>query len=234
MTRAPAALVAAAALAPCAALLGAIVAIGASGAVALAREPHALTGAFEVLAPALVAMALAVPAGVALGAWIARSSGAARAVRATLDALAGVPTGLIGGAAGVLMNAAGTGHDASALALALVALPTVALRAAEAAEGVPRDLAEAALALGASRARAFTHVTVALAWRPVTAGALRAAARVAGESVALVVAAMAARGVGAAEAVLALRANAPTAAALTAAAVAATLAAARLERGEAG
>lgn len=234
MTRPPAALLAAAALAPCAVLLGAIVAIAASGGVAFAREPHALTGALAAWKIALLALAAAVPAGVALGAWLARSSGAARAVRGALDALAGVPTGFLGGAAGALVHAAGAGQDASALALALVALPSVALRAASAAEGVPRDLAEAALALGASRARAFTHVTVALAWRPVTAGALRAAARVAGESVALLAAAMAVRGAEAAEAVLTLRANAPTAAALTTAAVAATLAAARLERGEAG
>jgi len=180
------------ALAPCVALAGALVAALVHGAAAYGERPWREGMAF-LLTLSLwgvgVALLVAVPVGVALGAWLARaqrSTPASRVVDTSLDALAAVPAGLIGAATAVVLRTAGVGSAATLIAvLALVVLPGVAARAAEAFGRVPRDRLEAALALGASRAQAFRHVTVAAVWRPIAAGALRAAARAAGEGVAV-------------------------------------------------
>jgi len=183
------------ALAPCVALAGALVAALVDGAAAYEATPRREATAFFLSASLWgvgVALLLAVPVGVALGAWLARaqrSTPASRVVDSSLDALAAVPAGLIGAAAAVVLWTAGVGGAAALIAvLALVVLPGVAARAAEAFGRVSRDRVEAALALGASRAQAFRHVTVTAVWRPIAAGALRAAARAAGEGVAVLIA----------------------------------------------
>lgn len=183
------------ALAPCVALAAALVAALVDGAAAYGAKPRREATAFLLngsLWGVGVALLVAVPVGVALGAWLARaqrSTPVSRIVDTLLDALAAVPAGLIGAAAAVVLRTAGMGMEVTLIAvLALVVLPGVAARAAEAFGRVSRDRVEAALALGASRAQAFRHVTVAAVWRPIAAGALRAAARASGEGVAVLIA----------------------------------------------
>jgi ABC-type phosphate transport system permease subunit len=191
---------AAAALAPVAAFAAVLAEafaralFAAPGALRRGLLDNALSLALCAL-PVAAVLVVAAPAGVALGAWFARASGGvARRVERALDALGGVPPGLLGGALGALALS-GSGPRALAVWLALVAvvLPGLAARAAAAFGRVSRDRYEAALALGATRAQAFTQVTLAGVWRPLAGALLRAAARVAAESVVLVIAAAATR-----------------------------------------
>lgn len=226
MTRA--ALLGALALAPCAALLAGMVTLLAPALT------HDATRAAALAAP-LGAVLAVTPGAMLLGAWTGRSATPTRAaltLRLALDALGGVPAGILGGALGALGAKADDAGGVVTATCALVALPPLARGASRAAESVSRDLLDAALALGASRVRALVTVALASAWRPAVAGILRASARAIAETAALVVALLAARGPSAALALARDRAAPATAAILAAAAVLATLLAGHLERRE--
>lgn len=66
-------------------------------------------------------------------------------------------------------------------AAAIVALPLFALTARAALDAVPRELQDVAATLGLPPAAVFLRITLPLAWRGVTAGAVLAFARALGE-----------------------------------------------------
>ncbi len=181
---------AAVALAPCVLLAGAVVAALTDGVAAMGTlrpgDPWS-TLVYSSLRSVVGTLLVAAPMGAALGAWLARARRttlAARVADMLLDALAAVPAGLLGAVVGAVAAANHARYmTALVAALALVVLPGVGARAVSAFREVSRDRVDAALALGASRAQAFWHVTLAAVWRPLTAAVLRAAARAAGEGV---------------------------------------------------
>lgn len=230
------AVLAVAAILPCMALLVGMACLVVHGVVALMDgASRGLAGTRAVLdptCPVWTTMGIVVPIGTALGAWLARSSPAScttPSLMRCLDACASVPTGLLGGAVGTLASLSGVSTDATVAALAVVALPALALRVARAVQSIPRDLEETALALGASQSQRFVHVALAHSWKPVMASIFRVVARVMGESVAVMVATLAASGnATVAHALLMARVGAASTV-LTVLTVAATLVAWRLE-----
>lgn len=79
----------------------------------------------------------------------------------------------------------GTSLLAGALVLGLMIFPTVAVLADAALGAVPPDLQRAAEALGLSRRRLLTRVVIPAAWPGLRAAVLLAAARAAGETMAV-------------------------------------------------
>jgi phosphate transport system permease protein len=154
--------------------------------------PHGETGggmANAIVGSAMVTglgAAAAIPIGVVAGIYAAEFRGTrlAAAVRFAADTLNGVPSIVVGVFAyGVAVLPF---HRFSALAgglaLAIMMLPLVTRTTEELLRLVPASLAEGALALGATRARAVFTVVVPAALPGILTGVLLALARVAGET----------------------------------------------------
>ncbi|MHB1987291.1 MAG: phosphate ABC transporter permease PstA [Acidimicrobiales bacterium] len=132
-----------------------------------------------------IAAAGAIPLGLGIALFLAQpESRAASGVRFVADVLSGVPSITIGiFAYGVLVT---TLHHFSAIAgsfgIGLIMLP-IMIRASETAlRTVPRDLSEAALALGAKNAAIARRVVIPAALPGLVTGLLLAVARGVGES----------------------------------------------------
>jgi phosphate transport system permease protein len=143
---------------------------------------NAIVGTAEIGA---IATAVTVPIGLLCGLTLAESDGnVAAAVRFTADVMTGMPSITIG-IFGYIAIVKTTGHYsglAGAFAIGFIMLPVI-MRAGETAiRGVPRDLSEAALALGARRATIARRVLVPAALPGITTGVLLAVARGLGET----------------------------------------------------
>ncbi len=142
---------------------------------------NAIVGTAEI---GLIATAVAVPLGLSCGLFLAQSEGKiGAAIRFTADVMTGVPSITIGifGYIAIVKNFGYSGL-AGAFAIGIVMLPVI-IRAGETAyRGVPFNLNEAALALGARNATIARRVVVPTALPGVITGVLLAIARGLGES----------------------------------------------------
>ncbi len=131
-----------------------------------------------------VAIAVTVPFGILGGLFLAESNGPiAGAVRFCADVLTGVPSITIG-IFGYIIWVKNFGYSgyAGALAIGIIMVPVI-MRAAETAlRGVPVNLYEAGLALGARKATVARKVTLPVALPGLVTGVLLAVARGAGET----------------------------------------------------
>ncbi|SRR5581483_1362163 len=109
-------------------------------------------------------------------------------VRLVADVLAGLPSIVIGiFGYTLLVRPMGTfSAIAGAFALGVIMLPIVARTTEESLRLVPRDLQEAALALGSPRWRAILRVVLPCAMAGVMTGVMLAVARIAGETAPLI------------------------------------------------
>ena len=136
-----------------------------------------------------VAVAVTVPFGVLGGLFLAESDGPiASAVRYAADVLTGVPSitvGIFGYIIWVKTVGSYSGY-AGAFAIGIIMVPVI-MRAAETAlRGVPTNLYEAGLALGARKATVARRVTLPVALPGLITGVLLAVARGAGETAPLI------------------------------------------------
>ncbi|HEY7066730.1 MAG TPA: phosphate ABC transporter permease PstA [Chloroflexota bacterium] len=109
-------------------------------------------------------------------------------VRLVADVLAGLPSIVIGiFGYTLLVRPMGTfSAIAGAFALGIIMLPIVARTTEESLRLVPRDLQEAALALGAPRWQAIVRVVLPCAMAGMMTGVMLAVARIAGETAPLI------------------------------------------------
>lgn len=137
------------------------------------------------------ALAVALPLGVGTALYLAEYAREGRLVamvRTLTEALAGVPSiifGLFGFSLFVLRLGWGWSLAAGSLTLALMLLPTVIRTAEEAVLGVPSELREGAVALGATRWEALRRVVLRQATPGVLTGAILALGRALGETAAV-------------------------------------------------
>ncbi len=133
-----------------------------------------------------LAAGLAIPVGVVSGIYTAEYAGSrlAAAVRFAADALGGVPSIVVG--VFVYGVAVRPFRQFSALAggaaLGVMMIPLIARTTEELLLLVPGTMREAALALGATRARAVFTVVVPAAFPGIVTGVVLALARIAGET----------------------------------------------------
>jgi len=163
----------------------------------LTKSPPRFGGPGGGIAPAIagtavivaLATAIAAPLGVLVALYVTEFAGAraARVVRLSLDLLNGLPTVVVGLFVFGLLVA---GHKqtgfAAALALAIIMLPLIARATQEMLLLVPRQLREAADALGVSRWRTVVGVVVPSALGGIVTGTVLAVARAAGETAPLI------------------------------------------------
>ncbi len=144
---------------------------------------NAIVGTLILIA---IAALIAIPVGVMSGVHLAEFKGTrfSSAVRFTADVLNGVPSIVIGIFAYgiVVLPLRRFSALAGGVALAIIMIPVVARTTEELLRLVPGGLKEAALALGATRARAMFTVILPAALPGILTGILVALARVAGET----------------------------------------------------
>jgi phosphate transport system permease protein len=142
---------------------------------------NAIVGTAEIGA---IATAVTVPIGLSCGLFLAESDGrVAAAIRFTADVMTGVPSITVGifGYIAIVRNFGYSGL-AGAFAIGIIMLPVI-MRAGETAiRGVPNQLSEAALALGARKATIARRVVVPAALPGIITGVLLAVARGLGET----------------------------------------------------
>ncbi|HLI32287.1 MAG TPA: phosphate ABC transporter permease PstA [Solirubrobacteraceae bacterium] len=132
-----------------------------------------------------VATAMALPMGVLIAIYLTELSTprTARPVRLALDLLNGLPTIVTGiFVFGLLVASHGQSGIAASFALAVVILPVITRTTQEMLLLVPRDLRDAAHALGISRWRTITSVVLPGALGGILTGVVLALARAAGET----------------------------------------------------
>ncbi len=144
---------------------------------------NAIVGSAKLL---LLASLVGVPVGLLGGVYLAEFGGrtVSFAVRYATDLLNGVPSIVIGIFA-YTMIVLRTKHFstiAGGLALGVMMIPITVRSAEEFLCGVPRELREGAMALGASRWKTIATVVVPAAYRGILTAVLLALARVAGET----------------------------------------------------
>ena len=142
---------------------------------------NAIVGTAEI---AFFATLVTVPVGLLCGLFLAESDGRiAAAIRFAADVMTGVPSITIGifGYIAIVKNFGYSGL-AGAFAIGIIMLPVI-MRAGETAlRGVPTNLSEAALALGARQATIARRVVVPSALPGIITGVLLAIARGLGET----------------------------------------------------
>lgn len=144
---------------------------------------NAIVGSAKLL---LLASLVGVPVGLLGGVYLAEFGGrtVSFAVRYATDLLNGVPSIVIGIFA-YTMIVLRTKHFstiAGGLALGVMMIPIAVRSTEEFLRGVPRELREGAMALGASRWKTIATVVVPAAYRGILTAVLLALARVAGET----------------------------------------------------
>ncbi len=144
---------------------------------------NAIVGSAKLL---LLASLVGVPVGLLGGVYLAEFGGrtVSFAVRYATDLLNGVPSIVIGIFA-YTMIVLRTKHFstiAGGLALGVMMIPITVRSTEEFLRGVPRELREGAMALGASRWKTIATVVVPAAYRGILTAVLLALARVAGET----------------------------------------------------
>ena len=148
----------------------------------------------------LWSMVIALPIGIATAIYLSEYAAARtrRVLKPVLEALAGVPTVVYAYFALTVITqdflepAIGVpifNSLAASILLAVMVLPTIASLSEDAMASVPRDLREAAYALGATRLEVATRVVVPAALSGIVASVLLAIARVIGETMIVAIAA---------------------------------------------
>lgn len=144
---------------------------------------HAILGSLILVG---LAVLFAVPSGVMAGVCLAEFSRGlfGRAVRFVGDLLNGVPSIIVGIFVYTLivLRMGRFSALAGGAALAIIMLPVVIRTTEEMLKLVPRDLREAALALGVREWRMIVSVVLRAAWAGILTGILLGMARVAGET----------------------------------------------------
>jgi len=136
-----------------------------------------------------VATAMALPIGVLIAIYLTEFSKprTARPIRLALDLLNGMPSIVIGVFVfGLLVVAHGQSGLAGSFALAIIIIPLLARTTQEMLLLVPRELRDAAHALGVSRWRTIVGVVLPGALGGILTGAVLAIARAAGETAPLI------------------------------------------------
>jgi phosphate transport system permease protein len=139
-----------------------------------------------------LATALSVPVGIAAAIAIVEYGGRfARLTGFLTDVLVGIPTIVTGAFVYALwVTRFGFSGYAGAIALALVMLPLVIRATAEMLRLVPRELREASLALGVTKARTILPVVLPSARSGIITGVMLALARAMGETAPLLLTAL--------------------------------------------
>lgn len=148
----------------------------------------------------LWSLVIALPIGIATAIYLSEYAAARtrRILKPVLEALAGVPTVVYAYFALTVITqdflepAIGVpifNSLAASILLAVMVLPTIASLSEDAMASVPRDLREAAYALGATRLEVATRVVVPAALSGIVASVLLAIARVIGETMIVAIAA---------------------------------------------
>jgi phosphate transport system permease protein len=144
---------------------------------------NAIVGSGKLL---LAASAFGVPIGFLGGIYLAEFSGGfvASIVRYSADLLNGVPSIVIGifAYSMVVLPFKHFSTLAGAFALGIMMIPITLRSTEEFLKGVPRNLREGAMALGASKWKTISTVIVPAAYRGILTAILLALARVAGET----------------------------------------------------
>jgi phosphate transport system permease protein len=139
-----------------------------------------------------IATLLAMPVGIAAAIYLVEYGGRlARVTRFLTDILVGVPT-IVTGALVYAMWVVFFGFSgiAGGIALGLVMLPLVIRSTEEMLRLVPRDLREASVALGASKARTIMSIVIPTASSGIVTGVMLAFARAMGETAPLLLTAL--------------------------------------------
>ena len=144
---------------------------------------HALLGTLLVV---FIASIIAVPLGIASAIYITDIKGRASGfVRFMVQAMSGVPSivaGLFIFAAVILTDVVGFSAIAGGLAYAILMLPTVARTAEEVLRLVPKEVRDAAVALGSSRARVTMRIVLPTAKTGLITAVVLGVARIIGET----------------------------------------------------
>lgn len=150
---------------------------------------NGIIGSLEVVG---IATAISVPLGVAAAVSVVEYGGRVAETASFLtDVLIGLPTIVTGAFVYALwVIRFGFSGIAGAVALALVMLPLVIRSTAEMLRLVPRELREASLALGVTRARTITSVVLPTARAGIITGVMLAVARAMGETAPLLLTAL--------------------------------------------
>lgn len=136
------------------------------------------------LGTALFAVPVGIGAGIYLAEYANRGVGT-RIVRLSIANMAGVPSivyGLFGLSLFVMVMKFGTSLLAGSLTLACLTLPVIIGATEESLRQVPRDLRQAALALGATRLRTIVRVVLPAAAPGIVTGSILGLSRAAGET----------------------------------------------------
>jgi phosphate transport system permease protein len=144
---------------------------------------NAILGSGKVL---LLATLIGVPIGFLAGVYLSEYSGKnfAFAIRYIVDLLNGVPSIVIGIVAYALVVRPMKGYStlAGGIALGIMMIPIAVRTTEEFLRSVPNNLREAAMALGATKAKTIFSVVVPAAIAGLTSGMMLNLARVAGET----------------------------------------------------
>ena len=145
----------------------------------------ALVGTFLLTA---LAMLVALPLGIFTAVWLTnygRPVWLVSILRVAINTLAGTPS-IIFGLFGMAVFANLLGFDISLLSggltLAILALPVIINNTEQALRGVPADIREASLALGATTRQTISRVLLPTALPNILTGAIISIGRVAGET----------------------------------------------------
>jgi len=135
----------------------------------------------------LLASAVGIPVGMLAGVYLSEydaNSWLAAPVRFVSDVLAGVPSIVVGilGYELLVVPFGGYSGWAGAMALAFIMVPIVARTTEEMLRLVPGSYREAAIALGATKARTILGIVIPSATGSLVTGSMLAVARVAGET----------------------------------------------------
>ncbi|HUY20513.1 MAG TPA: phosphate ABC transporter permease PstA [Candidatus Binataceae bacterium] len=144
---------------------------------------NAIVGTFELVGMACL---IGVPVGIGAGLYLAEHplTSVARAIRFAADITMGVPSIVVGifAYAVVVRPMHGFSALAGSFALAVIMIPLITRTTEEMVKLVPRELREAALALGVPRWRTSLSIVVPTAMTGVATGVILAIARIAGET----------------------------------------------------
>jgi phosphate transport system permease protein len=142
-----------------------------------------------------LSLVIAVPAGLAVGIYLAELSGAraSKAIRTAVELLAGIPSviyGLFGiavvsTASRAVFGGSGYGLGSASIVLAIMTLPTIVNVTEVSLRAVPPELKEGSLALGATRWQTIVKVQVPAARSGIVAGAVLGMGRAIGETMAV-------------------------------------------------
>lgn len=144
---------------------------------------NAIVGTFELIG---IAVLIGVPVGIGAGLYLAAHGreGIAAVARFAADVLTGLPSIVVGvfAYAVVVRTMGGFSALAGGVALGIIMIPMVTRTTEEMVAMVPRELREAALALGITHWRSTLSVILPTALGGILTGVILAIARVAGET----------------------------------------------------